>query len=79
MKKTIALVLILVLTVCLCAGCRNGSTGEAVATDASRMVDDMTPRSDNARATDGNGFIGDGNDSRNSTNPTGNGEMMPNM
>lgn len=78
MKKKITLVLTLVLTLCLCAGCRNGSTAENMATDASRMIDDMTPRSDNGRATDGDGFIGGG--ARSSTNPNNHiGEMMPNM
>ena len=78
MKKTITLVLTLVLTLCLCAGCRDGETAENMATDASRMIDDMTPRSDNGRATDGDGFIDDG--ARNSTDPSNqNGAMMPNM
>ena len=78
MKKTITLVLTLVLTLCLCAGCRSGSTGANMATDASRMIDDVTPRSDNGRATDGDGFIDDG--ARSSTSPSNqNGAIMPNM
>ena len=72
MKKTIALVLILVLIVCLFAGCRKGSTGESMATDASRMIDDMMPRSDNAHPTDGDGFIGNGSGSNNMPGSNGN-------
>ncbi len=89
MKKTIALVLILVLIICLCAGCRKGSTGESMATDASRMIDDMMPRSDNANPTDGDGFIGNGDDSGNNNTgrngnangnmPGSNGNGMPGM
>ncbi len=70
MKKTITLVLILVLTVCSLVGCRRGDTPQDMATQASEVIDDMMPRHDRGMATDGNGYIG------NSEN--GNGAMMPN-
>ncbi len=70
MKKTITLLLILVLTLSLFAGCRGGSAPEDMATEASKAIDDMMPKGDNGRATDGDGFIGDGS--------IGNGGMMPN-
>lgn len=78
MKKTIALILTLVLTLCLFAGCRNGTTPEDMATTASEALDSMTPKSDNANPTDGDGFIGDGNDSNGNNGNTGNGGMLPN-
>lgn len=74
MKKTITIVLILVLTVCLMAGCRRGTTAEDMATQASEVIDDMMPKRDNGNATDGDGFIG-GNQSR---GHIGNGGMIPN-
>ena len=81
MKKMITLLLILVLTLGLLAGCRNGTTPEDMATDASQALDNITPKSDNANPTDGDGFIGDRNrnngDNGNNGNP-GNGGMMPN-
>lgn len=61
MKKTITLLLIVVLTLCLFAGCRSGTTPEDMATDASEAIEKMIPRSDNANPTDGDGFIGDDN------------------
>ena len=75
MKKTITLVLILVLTLCLFAGCRSGTTPEDMATTASKAMEDMMPKSDNANPTDSDGFIGGGNDG---SNNSGNGAMMPN-
>lgn len=78
MKKTITLLLILVLTLCLFAGCRAGTSPEDMATDASRAIDDMTPRADNGFATDGDGHIGDNDQSGNNPNSIGNG-AIPNM
>lgn len=75
MKKTITLVLILVLTLCLFAGCRRGDSAQDMATDASKAMEDMMPNSDNANPTDGDGFIGGGNDA---SGNSGNGGMMPN-
>lgn len=74
MKKTITIVLILVLTVCMFAGCRRGTTPEDMATQASEVIDDMMPKRDNGNATDGDGFIG-GNQPR---GHIGNGGMIPN-
>ena len=79
MKKTITLLLIVVLVISLFTGCRTGSNAETLATDASRMVDDIMPRSDNAHPTDGDGFIGNGGGARDSTTPSNNGGFMPNM
>lgn len=78
MKKMITLLLILVLTLSLITGCRNGTTPEDMATDASEALNDITPKIDNARPTDGDGFIGDGNDSNGNSGIPGNGGMMPN-
>jgi hypothetical protein len=78
MKKTITLLLILVLTLGLFAGCRNGTTPEDMATTASEALDDMTPKRDNANPTDGDGFIGGGNDNNGNNGTPGNGGMMPN-
>jgi len=75
MKKTITLVLILVLTVCLFAGCRRGDSPQDMATDASKAMEDMMPKSDNANPTDSDGFIGDGNGNNGNF---GNGGMLPN-
>ena len=75
MKKTITLVLILVLTLCLFAGCRRGTSPEDMANGASKAMEDMMPDGDNSRATDGDGFIGDG--SRSGANP-GNGNSNSN-
>ncbi|MBQ6997141.1 MAG: hypothetical protein IJO72_04755 [Oscillospiraceae bacterium] len=73
MKKMITLLLILVLTLGLFAGCRSGNSPEDMVTEASKAVDDMMPKSDNGHATDGDGFIGDGN-GRSGMN----GGMLPN-
>ena len=78
MKKTITILLILVLTVCLFAGCRRGTTPEDMATGASEALEEMTPKSGNAHPTDGDGFIGDGNDRNGNNGIPGNGSMMPN-
>ncbi len=83
MKKTITLVLILVLTLCLFAGCRRGDSPQDMATDASKAMEDMMPKGDNANPTDSDGFIGDrsGNNRNNGDNGSninpGNG-MTPN-
>ena len=75
MKKILALSLILVLALGLFAGCRGGATMEDMATDASEAVNDMMPKGDHGRATDGDGFIGGGNHPRHGN---GAGTMMPN-
>jgi len=75
MKKTITLALILVLTVCLLAGCRGGANPEDMATDASQAMDRMISGNDNGRATDGDGFIGGGNHPKANN---GAGRVMPN-
>lgn len=67
MKRTITIVLILVLTVCLFAGCRNGNGAESMVTEASQAIDNMMPSSDSGAATDHDGFIGDENNTTNST------------
>ncbi len=58
MKKSILLVLVFVLTLCLLAGCRNGST---TGTTPSGSAGDMIPDASNGAATDGDGIIGDDN------------------
>ena len=78
MKKMITLLLVLVLTLSLLAGCRSGTTPEDMATTASEALNDMAPKGDNAHPTDGDGFIGDGNDSNGNNGNPGNGGMMPN-
>ena len=67
MKRTLTIVLILVLTVCLFAGCRRGSGAESMVTEASQAIDDMMPSSDGGAATDHDGFIGDDNNTTDST------------
>lgn len=67
MKKSISLLLILVLTLSLLAGCRSGTTAEDMATKASEAMDKMIPEDGNGRVEDGDGFIGNDN-----------GAMMPN-
>ncbi len=78
MKKMITLLLILVLTLSLFAGCRSGTTPEDMATTASEAINDMMPKGDNGHATDGDGFIGDGNGGNGNNGGIGNGGMMPN-
>lgn len=60
MKKTITLLLILVLTLSLFAGCRAGTTPEDMATEASQALENITPKDDNAHSTDGDGILGGG-------------------
>ena len=72
--KKITLILILVLTVCLFAGCRRGTTPQDMTTTASEVIENVTPKGDQGNATDGDGFI-NGNQPR---NQIGNGGMMPN-
>lgn len=74
MKKTITIALLLVLTVCLLAGCRRGNDAESMITDASQAIDDMMPSSDSGAATDHDGFIGDDNSTSNSTTGSTNGD-----
>lgn len=71
MKRTLTIVLILVLTVCLFAGCRRGSGAESMVTEASQAIDDMMPSSDGGAATDHDGFIGDDNTTNTTDSTTG--------
>ena len=65
MKTAIILILVFVLTVCLMAGCRPGSTAEPIATEASNTASEMMPDASNGDATDSDGIIGEDNASRN--------------
>ncbi len=56
MKKSILLVLVFVLTLCLLAGCRNGNANGST---PSGSAGDMIPDASNGAATDGDGIIGD--------------------
>ncbi|MBQ2893286.1 MAG: hypothetical protein IJE24_04045 [Oscillospiraceae bacterium] len=75
MKKMITILLVLVLTLGLFAGCRGGATMDDMATDASEAMNDLMPKDDNGQATDGDGFIGGGNHPKSGN---GAGTMMPN-
>ena len=65
MKTAIILILVFVLTVCLMAGCRPGSTAESIATEASHTASEMMPDAGNGDATDSDGIIGEDNTNRN--------------
>ena len=65
MKTAIILILVFVLTVCLMAGCRPGSTAESIATEASNTASEMMPDAGNGDATDSDGIIGEDNTNRN--------------
>ena len=77
MKKLVAFLMAMTMILCLFAGCRKGTNAETLATDASRMVDDIMPRADNAHPTDGDGFIG--NETRANTHPSTGNRTMPGM
>ena len=61
MKTAIILILVFVLTVCLMAGCRPGSTAESIATEASNTASEMMPTDGSGDATDSDGIIGEDN------------------
>ena len=64
MRKYVIIALVLVLTLTLMAGCRGNNSGETSGpsdSDATILPTDMMPDPTNGNATDGDGFIGEGN------------------
>ena len=74
MKKYMIIALILVLTLTLMAGCRRNTSGETSnPTDGATILPtDMMPDPTNGNATDGDGFIGDGNSEKSNRGIHGN-------
>lgn len=83
MKKAILFVLVIVLTMCLMAGCRRGNNAESIADDVSNAASEMMPDSSDGAATDGDGIIGEdngsgtGNSGANNGNSTRSGGFLP--
>lgn len=70
MKKYVIIALVLVLTLILMAGCRGNNSGETATpseSGATILPTDMMPDPTNGNATDGDGFIGNGTDSTDSS------------